>query len=89
MIHYDSLPNNDMDLIERCVDRAAPLLPSLLRCDIELSLVKAHSNRPLDLEGLLSSRNNDFVHDVAGIVRHVDRVTGRLENLFCPRSGHL
>lgn len=29
MIPYDALPNRDMDLIDGCVDRAVPLLPSL------------------------------------------------------------
>lgn len=89
MIPYDSLTNTNMDLIDKCVDRAAPLLPSLLRYDIELSLTKAHNYNPLDLESLLGSRNNDFAHDVAGIVRHVDHETGKLMNIFCPRSGHI
>lgn len=88
MLPYDSLPNAEMDLIEKCVKRAALFLVSTSRCDIELSLTKAHSYRPLDLEALFSSRNNDFVHDVAGIVRHIDRFTGALVDGFCPRCGH-
>jgi hypothetical protein len=88
MIPYAALPNRDMDLIGGCVDRAVPLLPSLLRCDIELSLCKAHTAKPLNLAGLLASRDKDFVHDVAGIVRHVDRVTGVLGQCYCPRAGH-
>jgi len=89
MIPYNSLSNSDLSLIDNCVDRASPLLPSLLRCDIELSLCKAHSAKPLNLEGLLASSDKDFIHDVTGIVRHVDRVTGDLGHCHCPRSGRL
>lgn len=86
MIPYDSLTDNDLVLIDFCVDRAVPLLPALSRCDIELSLVKAHNNKPLALESLLAMSNKDFMHDVAGIVLYVDRVTGAINICFCPRS---
>lgn len=89
MIPYDSLSNSDLSLIDNCVDRASPLLPSLLRCDLELSLCKAHSAKPLNLERLLASSDKDFIHDVAGIVRYVDSLTGALGNCFSPRAGQL
>lgn len=54
MIPYDALPNRDMDLIDGCIDLAVPLLPSLLRSDIELSLCMPHFAKPLNLEAAVS-----------------------------------
>ena len=86
MIPYDSLPNDDLDLIDSCTERALPFMPLVAGCDIELSLVKAHSYQPLELAVLLKFGDMDFIHDVAGIVRHVDRFSGCLGD-FTPRCG--
>ena len=42
----------------------------------------------LDLERLLSFPKFDFVHDITGIIRHMDRSVypGRLMNCFVPRA---
>ena len=40
----------------------------------------------LDLTGLLNSPTGDFLHDVAGIRKHISRETGKLEEGFVPRS---
>lgn len=40
---------------------------------------------PLRLEELLSADNFNFCHDIAGIYRHIDRSTGKLEGFFRPR----
>lgn len=86
MIPHDSLPNDDLDLVDSCTDRAASLMPSVNRCDIELSLVKAHSYKPIEIAVLLEFGDMDFIHDVAGIIRCVDRFSGCLGD-FTPRCG--
>jgi len=37
------------------------------------------------LKGLLQAENFDFLHDVIGIVNHLNRETGELEDYFVPR----
>lgn len=41
---------------------------------------------PLDLRKLLKAPDFDFLHDVLGIKKHLDRRTGRLRDCFLPRS---
>jgi len=40
---------------------------------------------PLDLDGLLATDDGNFIHDVAGIMRHFNRNTRKLDNCFYPR----
>lgn len=56
------------------------------RTDLVMDLTATHGNgNPLQLAALLSAREFDFVHDVWGIMRHIDRETGKLQNCFSPR----
>jgi len=41
---------------------------------------------PLDLNGLLNFPVSDFLHDVTGIRKHINRENGKLEKGFIPRS---
>jgi hypothetical protein len=60
--------------------RAPPLVDVVM--DIEL----AHCNGcPLHLRGMLDGRTFDLVHDVSGIIKHMDHGTGRLVGHFWPR----
>ena len=77
-------------LIRKIVDRAAKLL-SLQNeqklITIEMDITAAHCNgNPLDLKKLLGFNDENFLHDVAGIFRHIDRESGALMNFFSPRS---
>lgn len=40
---------------------------------------------PLKLQELLDAPETDFIHDLAGIRRHLDRATGKLDDGFLPR----
>jgi len=55
------------------------------RIDRMMDLENVHKTVGLDLEGLLAARDQDFLHDVAGITRHMDRTTGKLTDCFLPR----
>lgn len=56
------------------------------RKDLLMDLCATHANGcPLKLTELLAFPNFDFVHDVYGIMRHIDRNTGQLTRCFVPR----
>jgi len=56
------------------------------RLDIVMDLTVCHCLAcPLNLDGLLKANGGDLIHDVSGIVRHLNRDTGKLEDCFVPR----
>lgn len=55
---------------------------STMLMDIEAT----HCNgNPLDLQKFLTGPDFDFIHDVCGIARHMNRETGQLMDCFVPR----
>lgn len=51
-----------------------------------MDITAAHANGcPLKLSELLAAERFDFVHDVFGIRRHLNRSTGQIEDSFWPR----
>jgi hypothetical protein len=52
---------------------------------LEMDLLAVNSKYGLDLDRLLAFKQYDFLHDVAGIVAHFNRMTGELEDCFSPR----
>lgn len=78
----------DTDKIFQVVTRAIEMGLACARdtLNLAMSITAAHCNGcPLDLDKLLAFEDFDFVHDVAGIDRHVSRDTGKLLNCFVPR----
>jgi hypothetical protein len=80
----------EFDLIQEIVDRAAVYAAQhrvpFNRQDLWMDLTAVHANGcPLRLAGLLEAESFDFVHDVFGIIRHLDRSTGKLGGCFSPR----
>lgn len=53
--------------------------------DWAMSVSAGHIACPVDLEGLYAAREFDFVHDVAGINKNLNHLTGNLDNSFIPR----
>lgn len=53
--------------------------------EIAVTIACAHASRPLDLERLLAADDGNFTHDVFGICRHYDVVTGGMRDCFSPR----
>lgn len=54
--------------------------------DLTMDLDATHSNCcSLDFEKLLGFSEFDFYHDMFGIIRNLDRKTGKLRNCFLPR----
>jgi hypothetical protein len=76
----------EMETISAIVSRAASFYPKTDKVSLSMDITAAHCNgSPLDLDKLLAADNFNFLHDVSGIARHINRETGELENCFVPR----
>lgn len=89
-----SVSRSDMRVIEQIIDRYEPIYEEaagnrLDRLTLMMDLCVTHNNCPLKLQELLDGANADFVHDIAGIQRHINRRTGQLEDCFLPRYADL
>lgn len=51
---------------------------------MDLLATNANGN-PMDFKRMLAADDLNFLHDVAGIARHLDRETGKLGDHFSPR----
>ena len=84
-----NLGRKEMLTIHKIAKRFCELSESVGRSvdllDLSMDLTACHFKNPLDLEGLLFSRDGDFLHDVLGIRRHLNRTTFELEDCFVPR----
>lgn len=87
-VRFDAV-QEDANLITAIVLRAASLMSEDQmgeRLSLAMDITAVHLNdAAIDLAKLLRAPDFDFVHDVAGIVRHIDRRTGKLGNHFFPR----
>lgn len=78
----------DRQLASKCVTRARKLLKGdgRTRLDWNMDLIATHANGcPMDFAKLLNADDFNFMHDVCGIARHLDRRTGKLTDFFLPR----
>lgn len=85
--------NAERVLVENIAERARALdvkvNPDIKRTSLltwQMDIIACHANGcPLDLVKLAQFGDADFAHDVFGIARHLDRITGELKDCFCPR----
>lgn len=80
----------DLETILRIAERAVhhPIIGEYLddKTTIIMDINATHSNGcPLRLGMFEGSNDPDFIHDILGIRRHINRKTGRLEDCFTPR----
>lgn len=78
----------ERELIEKIVTRAthAPWGYVVNPLSMTMDLAATHANGcPLRFQDLLEADDLNFVHDVCGIARHIDRRTGKLMDCFIPR----
>lgn len=86
----------ELALIGRILDRAERLgLVGIERgrndrMALMMDLSACHSNGcPMDFGRMLAADDFNFAHDLCGIHRHIDRVTGQLMDSFLPRFARL
>ena len=91
MIEWGKTSKKDMLLISRIVKKAVlqhdrgydgPALSKLDAQDLTMDITAAHLKAPLDLEKLSCADMFNFNHDVYGIMRHIDRDTGEMNDCF-------
>ena len=78
---------DEVESIRLIVKRAHEEVPGMFdTMTLSMDLTACHRNGcPLKLAELEQADISDFVHDVAGITQHIDRVTGELGGCFLPR----
>lgn len=81
---------DELLLISAIADRAMKLpWPEGMepeRIHIMMDITATHLNgQPLRLADLLDSDDFNFAHDIAGIRKHLNRETGKLDGCFLPR----
>lgn len=80
------ITDREFRLIDAITNRAWSLFPDRTRADIFLDISCVHVGPcPLRLEELLNADDFNFVHDVGGIWRHLDRDKFELRDCFIPR----
>lgn len=84
--------SRNMDHASKAADRYEGMTPNLhrnyRRINLMMDLCAAdgvNGNAPIDWDRLLAADDFNFMHDVSGICRHINRDTGELENCFVPR----
>jgi hypothetical protein len=76
----------ELEIIDRIVQRALQFFPDREAKDIRLELMATIlGGCPLHLDRLETAPDSDFVHDIAGIERHLNRQTFELMDCFSPR----
>ena len=80
----------EMTLIGKIADRAVMLYAKhdvrVERLDTFLDVAAVHQKiQPLRLADLLAADDLNFIHDITGIDRHLDRDNYRLNDGFSPR----
>ncbi len=75
------------DTVQNIARRASALYKNLgvRREPIEFMLDLDHLKEPGDLEQLYILGDDDFLHDVGGIAKHLNHYTGGLDDCFLPR----
>lgn len=86
----DKARTADMRLIGQIADRAVMLYAKhgvrVDRLDTLLDVMAVHTKvQPLRLDDLLGADDFNFIHDITGINRHLDRENYRLNDAFSPR----
>lgn len=89
-INWKLGPRNE-SYVGKIVDRAWELclkhgIPTGEKINLRMDLTACHNHGcKLDLRKLLRAPDSDFLHDIMGIGRHINRETGEIEGFFLPR----
>lgn len=77
----------EMETICLIVARAQKeCFPQRSKLNLNMDITAAHCNdSKLRLTELLKADNFNFAHDICGIVKNLNRETGKLENCFSPK----
>lgn len=92
MVDWKGITKKEFKKISEISNRAVALckksdeLPDIDKMDLDMDIGAVHANGiKLDLDKFFKFPDFDFMHDVFGIQRHIDRGTGTLQDCFVPR----
>lgn len=91
MVNFDKLNNKDLAIIIKIVRRYKKIIKSIKpsakidSTSVIMDISATHLSNPLRLEEMLKAKDIHLLHDVTGIGVHLNRKTGKLEDLFTPR----
>lgn len=87
MIKWENTKIEEYKLAKKIADRTAKELgQNVDKQSIQMDIIATHiSGCKLKLAELLKAKTFDFLHDVLGINKHLNRTTGKLQNCFSPR----
>lgn len=85
MVNWEAT-KEEYKLVEKIVAKAIQKYPQLDTVNLEMDIMATHLNGcNLKLQEFLDAGDFNFAHDIFGIVEHMNRKTGKLENCFLPR----
>lgn len=82
------ISKKQLALAKKIADRAVVHFAATGACtmDLLMAIVACHQNGcKLDLKALSEADDAAIVHDVGGIMTHIDKATGELRDCFRPR----
>jgi len=87
MINWKNINTEDLMLSVDIAKRYIKMFPEakVSIMDLQMDISACHISCPLKLKELLVADDFNFVHDVVGITRHIDRESGELLDCFLPR----
>ncbi|WP_418450163.1 hypothetical protein [Alistipes sp.] len=81
-----NLKEDEQRIVCDIVQRARQLLPDVNCTTLSMDLAATHNHAcRLRLADLLAADDFDFIHDIRGIYRHLNRSSITLEHCFLPR----
>jgi hypothetical protein len=84
-IDWTKTTKEEYALISKIIERTKNMDSSIFESDLGMDLAAVNSICSLDFEKLLDFHKSDFMHDIYGIRKNINRETGELQNCFLPR----
>ena len=85
MLDWMSITDQDINKLQLIMKRCIGKFQGSW-IDLEMDITAAHLAGEISLQKLLEFEEADFMHDVHGIRRHIDRSSGKMRDCFLPRS---
>lgn len=87
MINWKKITDDEQTKCIKIINRAIKMEGVVIkdRMGAEMDIMAAHLDCPMKLDELLAADDFNFLHDVFGIRKNLNRKTGKLDNCFVPR----
>ena len=93
IVKFAEFTKTESESVSKILTRAAAMARNSAipfdKMTLEMDLAATHAHTPLRLDDLLEADDFNFGHDIFGIMGHIDRTTGKLQDCFLPRFAGL